>query len=269
MFDDISFLVQETFRDFEKTKGSKRFLDNFFAKDVKLPEEVPGFFYHLQKKASTFVIRIHPTSNLREDYKNITKHPGLYPSLRLNEGDEAIEEKLSYFECDRIEVAQNIKSCLGNKRYPMYEERVLNVSDPSDSWWLKLDDNKITIMFKLSHTDDVSRLIKLGPLGESDKCLETFNQLYGYFKLMFPIDEYVSGHGQWSMTCAENSNVYFEYLKVLFSHGETSYDFWEYLRKLEMESESKSYCESLQKANYFMMELSFIRHFWRTIEEQL
>jgi hypothetical protein len=269
MFDDISFLVEETFRDVEKSEGSKGLFNNFFNKEVLTPDEVPGFFYHLQKKASTFVIRIHPTANLKEDYKNILKHPDLFPTLRLNEGEQTLGEKLAYFECDRLEIAKNIKSHLGNKRFPMFEERVFNVSDPGDSWWLRLEEKKITVLFKLSHTEDMGRLIKLGPLGDSHKSLDTLNQLYGYFKMMMPIEDYSSGYGQWSMSCAEADNVNFENLKRLFSHGETSHELWEVLRKMELESQGKPFLESLQKANYFLMELSFIRHFWKTIEEKL
>jgi hypothetical protein len=270
MFDDISFLVQETLNDAEKqSPSSKGFLSNFFSREVETPDEVPGFFYHLQKKSSTFVIRIHPSANLKTDFKNINKHPDLYPTLRLQEGEGELSEKLSYFECDRFEVATNIKSHLGNKRFPMFEERIFNVSDPGDSWWLKCDENKMTLLFKLSHTEDIGSLIKLGPLGDAKKSLEIFKQLFGYFKMIFPVEDYSSGYGQVCMTCAEDQHLHFENLKLLFQTGETSHEFWEYLRQLEMNSQDKPVLESLQKANYFLMELGFTRSFWKTIEEQL
>ncbi len=270
MFDEISFLVQETFKDVENSKFNRGLFNNIFSKnDENLPEEVPGFFYHLQKKASTFVIRIHPCVNLKEEYKSILKHPDMYPTLRLNEGDELLSDKLSYFECDRLEIAKNIKAQLGNKRFPLFEERVLNVSDPSDSWWLKVEDNSIKILFKLSHTEDLGSLIKLGPLGEPEGSQSTLNQLYGYFKMIFPLGNYSIDFSQWSISCSEDNNQNFEYLKQIFVNGETSYDFWEYLRHLEIQSQGRSYLESLQKANYFMMELAATRNFWKTIQDKL
>ncbi len=269
MFDEISFLVQETFKDAESSQGAKGLFNNFFSKKENLPDEVPGFFYHLQKKASTFVIRIYPSENLKQDYINIVNHPDLYPTLRLQEDEGTLEEKLKFFECDRIEIAKNIKQHLGNKRFPIFEERVFNVSDPGDSWWLSQDGNTVNIHFKLSRTQSVANLVKLGPLGESKRYLETFGKLGGYFNMIFPIADYSSAHGQLSITCSENENYYFDLFKQLLEFGETSHDFWEYLRKLEVDSQHREYLDSLQKANYFLMELGFIRHFWKKIEEEL
>ncbi|MBT4792536.1 MAG: hypothetical protein HON90_13270 [Halobacteriovoraceae bacterium] len=269
MFDDINFLVQETFNDLEKPKAGSGFFAKLFAKDEKLPEEVPGLIYHLQKKSSTFVLRIHPTANLKKEYKNIIKHPDMFPALRLNEGDEPIETKLQFFECDRFEIAQNIRAQLGNKRFSIFEERVLNISDPGDSWWLKIEENKIILLFKLSYTDDISNLVKLGPLGEVHRSADVLIQLRGYFKMIFPIAEYSCSHGHWTLSCAETNNGNFENLKKLFIEGETSHEFWEYLRYLEVKAENKPFLESVQKANYFLLETSLMRRFWKEVENQL
>ena len=267
MFDDIGFLVQETFKEVENPE-TKGFFNNFFNKE-ELPEEVPGFLYHLQKKASTFVIRIHPSENLKDDYKNIIKHPNLHPGLRLEEDSLPVKEKLKYFECDRVEIARNIKQHLGNKRFPMFEERIFNVSDPGDSWWLSLEENKIKILFKLSHTEDLGRLIKLGPLGEMQKNIDIFGQLFGYFNMIFPVEDYSSAHGQLTISCKESEHLYFNLFKKLITTGETSHEFWDYLRRLEVEAEGKPFLASLQQANYFLMELGFIRSFWKSIEQDL
>jgi hypothetical protein len=175
MFDDISFLVSETLKDAESKQEPKQGLfSNFFgnSKEV-LPEETPGVFYHLQIKASTFVIRVYPSENLREDYTSITKHPDLYPALRLEEGEGELVEKLQFFECDSLKIANAIKLQLGNKRFPLFEENIFNVSDPSDSWWVQADDNKLSIFFKLAQTNSLENLVKIGPLGDSTKALES------------------------------------------------------------------------------------------------
>lgn len=268
MFDDISFLLQETLKDAQTvSKKNRKFIPQIFKQEEDLPEEMPGFLYHLQKKPSTFVIRIYPSKNLRSDYLNIKKHPDLFPTLRLNEVQGDMIEQLQYFECDRYEFALSIKNNLGNKRFPIFEERIFNISDPGDSWWLKLDDQRITILFKLSHTDDIKKLVKLGPLGDPIKTMDILGQLYGYFQMIFPIMDYSSCHGQWSVSCGERDNSNFDYLKQLFLSGETSHELWEYLRRLEFEADSKIVLDSLQRANYFLMEMSYIRNFWKQIEE--
>jgi hypothetical protein len=272
MFDDISFLVSETLKDAESKQEPKAGLfSSFFgnSREEELPEEVPGLFYHLQIKASTFVIRIHTSENLREDYKSIMKHPDMYPSLRLEEGSDELRDKVQYFECDSVNVARSIKKQLGNKRFPLYEENVFNVSDPSDSWWVAANDTKISIYFKLSQTKNLSNLTKIGPLGDSSESLETFSQLYGYFKMLFPIEDYSSAHGQFSMSVSSDDNLMFNLFKKLLVEGEVDHEFWEYLRNLEFNSAEQPYYDSLKKANYFMMELAMLRNFWKTIETQL
>lgn len=266
MFDDISFLVQETLKDAASLRQSDGpLLDCFHSEEERLPEEVPGILYHLQKKASTFVVRIHPCENLKTDYQKVLENPHSYTDLRLNESEKKTKEVIKYFECDRFELAKTIKKTLGNKRYPLFEERVFNISDPGDSWWIKIEGNRMGLLFKLSHTEDLSKLVKIGPLGDPQKAMETLNQLYGYFKMIFPVGDYACGHGQWSVSCLDENDANFHYLKSLFLNGETSHDFWEYLRQLESQSQGAPYLESLQKANYFLMELSCIREFWKQL----
>lgn len=274
MFDDISFLVSETLKDAESKQQQPKngLFSSFFglSKDEEhLPDEVPGLFYHLQIKASTFVIRISPSENLREDYQSIMKHPNLYPVLRLEEGSGELSDKVQFFECDSVSVAKTIKQQLGNKRFPLFEENVFNVSDPSDSWWVSSEDSKISIYFKLSQTNSLENLTKIGPLGDSSRALETFSQLYGYFKMLFPIEDFSSAHGQFSISTPGEDNLMFDLFKKLLVEGEVDHDFWEYLRNLEFNSTDKPYYESLKKANFFMMELAMLRNFWRTIESQL
>ena len=270
MFDEISFLVQETLKGAENATQVK---DDSFLREAtthqQMPDEVPGFLYHLQKKASTFVIRILPCENLKQDFLSVLKYPDLYPSLRLSEAQEAPERALSFYECDRFEVAQSIKSILGNKRFPMFEEHIFNVSDPGDSWWLKTEQDRLTVLFKLSHTEDMEKLTKLGPLGDPTKTMQILENLYGYFKMIFPVGDYVCAHGQWSVSTDNFDDKNFQYLKQLLKNGETSHDFWEYLRKLEFEAVEKNYLSSLQKANYFLMELSCMRNFWKIVETKL
>ena len=269
MLDDIGFLVQETFKDSGNSNQSRNFLSQIFSKQNDLPDEVPGFFYHLQKKESTFVIRVHPCENLKLEYKNIVKHPNLYPTLRLLEDEGEVEEKLQYFECDLFNIAKNIRFHLGNKRFPIYEDRVFNVSDPGDSWWLAIGEDDLNIHFKLSQTTNISNLIKLGPLGDSVELMRTFSKLYGYFNLLFQVEDYSSGHGQVHIKAQDQQNLNFRHFKQLLLTGETSHEFWDYLRDLELKYQNHEMVKSIRKANYLMMELAFTRHFWKTIQEQL
>lgn len=268
MFDDISFLVQETFREVEKNNKAKNLFQGFWNQKQNLPDEVTGVLFHIQKNAATFVVRVHVSENLKLDYLSVMKHPDLFPALRFEE-DDNLQEKLMFFECDDLKVAKAIKEKLGNKRFPIFEEQVFNISDPGDSWWLKRERNRLSIFFKLTHTNRLDNLIKLGPLGDGEKAMEIFSKLYGYFQMIFDIQDYSSAFGQFSIASSQEGDKFFEYFYELLATGDVSHEFWDKLRNLEILHSHEAYANDLKQANYFIMELSQLRRFWCEIQENL
>lgn len=269
MFDDISFLVQETFKEVESKRKSGSLFGQFFQSNENLPEEeTSGVLFHIQKNAATFVVRIHASTDLRNDYIAALKHPDLYPTLRFEDEDN-VRDLLCFFECDNIEIAKTIKERLGNKRFPIFEEQVFNISDPGDSWWLKKEGKKISIFFKLSHTERMASLVKLGPLGDAEKNMDIFSKLYGYFQMLFPIEDYSSAFGQFSMSPKDPNDPIFHDVTHLLSHGEMSFEFLEKLRNLEILHKHESYADDLKQANYFLIELAQLRRFWKEIQNSL
>jgi len=99
--------------------------------------------------------------------------------------------------------------------------------------------------------------------------MEKFSKLHGYFNLLFPVADYSCAHGQFSMSCSEPDNQVFNELIRVFTEGDVGHDFWETLRKLEMDSQDEPYLKALQQANYFLIEISTIRNFWKQIELQV
>lgn len=277
--DDIDAMVQATFsgegefhgqNPFDNLELTNSICANNTIDDLELPDQCPGVFYNLELKASTFVIRIFPSNDLSVDYPKILEHPEDYPTLRLlSDDDRSVKEKLQYFECDMPELAHQIKKELSNKRFPIFEEHVFNVSDPGDSWWVKSDAGELKVFFKLSRTESMDSLIKLGPLGDTNLAMEKFKKLYGYFRMLFPIADYASAHGQLTIKCEYANDPIFKDFVKIFTVGDSGFDFWDYLRKLEMSSQDKPYIESLKQANLFLMEIANMRRFWMRIQEQL
>lgn len=269
---DLDALVQETFKNSLDMKGMDPFKSEFKFRDeeIELPEMVPGILYNLEIKASTFVIRILPSSNLADDYQKVLAHPENYPTLRLLSDDEKpVKEKLCFFESDSFVLAKELKKELGNKRLPIFEEHVLNVSDPGDSWWISTEGNEFKIFFKLSRTEAMDKMIKLGPLGDTEHAIDMFNKLYGYFQMLFPVADYSSAHGQLAIRCEREHDPIFKAFIEIFTKGDADHAFWEYLRDLEVKAEGKAYMESLQKANFFMMQIATMRRFWMQIQDRL
>lgn len=277
--DEIEMLVAQTFRDAEMLSKDGNDLvfsdeeqsDFHDSGNMRLPDEVPGILYYLQKKASTFVIRIHPTNNLSETRKSILANPEDYPSLRLLSGDDdrSLEEKLDFHECDNLQLAQAIKHQLANKRFPLHEERIINVSDPGDNWWVKADGERLAIYFKLCRTESMDSLIKAGPLGERDGAMDFFNKLYGYFSLIFPVKDFSSAHGQFFLSCEHEAHPLFQELVKVFTEGEIGNGLWEKLRDLEFGAKSPEVLSSIKRANYFLMEVAAMRSFWVEIQKKL
>ena len=271
---DLDALVQETFKTSLDMKGMDPFKSEFKFEDealaFELPEMVPGILYNLEIKASTFVIRILPSSNLADDYQKVLANPKNYPSLRLlDESDKTVRQKLCFFESDSFFLAKELKKELGNKRFPTFEEHVLNVSDPGDSWWISTESAELKIFFKLSKTEAMEKMVKLGPLGDTEHAIDMFNKLYGYFQMLFPVADYSSAHGQLAIRCEIEHDPIFKALIDIFVNGDADHAFWEYLRDLEIKAEGKPYMESLQKANFFMMQIATMRRFWMQIQDRL
>ena len=189
-----------------------------------------------------------------------------YLSLRV---DSDSLPNLKYFECDSLDIADVIKENLANKRFPIEEENVFNVSDPGESWWFSDEGDTFKIYFKLSRTEKIHQFTKLGPLGDTVRFSDLFLKLQGYFQKIFPVADYASGSAQVLMSSAERDNVNFRSLKHLFKSGEVTPELFDFLKNWEMSPESNAYKDSLQKANYILIELATIRSFWLEIENDL
>lgn len=270
MLDDITRLVDLTFDQLEKFKDSDPFA---FGQKEKIsldqsiaPSEVPGILYHVQVKGQVFVVRIFESSDLSKDFTEALKYPEHYPSLRLiEEDDSSIEEKLRFFECDTLSIAKNVKQHLGNKRFPLYEEHVFNVSDPADSWWLQKEGSEISLSFKLAKTQKTSQMMKIGPLGDAERATKKLTKLAGYFSLLFPVESYSCAHGTFYLKTRVSSHPFFKDFVALLSGDQVGHDFWMYLVRLEIEAEDIETKEFIQEANFFLMELSVMRRFWKQV----
>ena len=256
MFDDISFLVQETFNE------AAKFADNALGKEV--PEECSGVLFHVEKQTSTFVIRILTSENLAQDFNKVSNNTDAYPNLRLEDA-----QALSFFATDNLNLAQIIKERFANKRFPIFEENILNVSDPGDSWYMDLASEKIKINFKLSATNILEHFLKIGPVGDAAETFKNFSNLGGYFQMLFPLSDYTCTSNQLEISCSEVNNPVFAGLKNLFERGEATHEFWEALRSVEKNHMNESYIESLREANQYMLQLSLLRSFWIDVQKRI
>lgn len=162
--DDISFLVNETFKTVENT-GVER----------AMVPATGGILYSLAENESTFVIRGLCSKNLKEDYQQLIekKH---HETLRI---DEDSKKDVFWFETDFWERSEMILELAGQKRFLKENERLSNLSDPHLYWSLSVEPQliKIDLSGRKKHN---AQLVPLGYIGEVSIALKRFSEILGY-----------------------------------------------------------------------------------------
>lgn len=267
--DEIELLVAETF---------KHFHENFATDEVVKSElpmmsddeeafsfpEGPGVIYHVQKSTSVFVIRTMVSENIRNDYKKILETPEDYPSLRLLEGgDQDISGKLKFFPVENPSQAEIIHDQLHNRRFPINEEMMCNLSDPGFSWWLTKKARGFQLAFTMSVASD-ENTTKLGPLGDRELALRNFQTF----------EELVTSAGIEMNIQNETNRVQFtdceefilEELKDVFEFGVITQTLSDIFKILSKKISDDS---TLQTTWFYLQELAAMRRFWIQIQYDL
>lgn len=265
--DEIEQMVADTFKHFHENY-SHEVAPEIVAdvpndSDLEIPEEA-GVIYHVQKSASVFVIRTMVSQNIREDYLKILERPEDYPSLRLIEGGVTeVADKLKFFLVENPSQAEIIHDQLHNRRFPINEEMMCNLSDPGFSWWLTKKNQGFQLAFTMSVASD-ENTIKLGPLGDRELALKNFQQL----------EALVTSAGIEMNIQNETNRVQFtdceefilEELKDVFEFGvmtQTLKDLFKIInRKIKNDS-------TLQTTWFYLQELAAMRRFWIQIQYDL
>lgn len=267
--DEIELLVAETFRhfheNFEQTEAnSSSPLSNGQIEEREELPEGPGVIYHIQKSTSVFVVRTFVSMNIGHDFQKILKRPEDYPSLRLLEnGTEDLGNKLKFFLVENPSEAEIIHDQLHNRRFPMFEEMMCNLSDPGFSWWLTKKPSGFQISFTMSVSED-GNTIKLGPLGDRELALRNFQSFEGL----------VTSAGLEMNIQNELNRVQFsdceefllEELKDVFEFGVVTDTLKDLFKILARKGANSS---RLEEAWFYLHELAAMRRFWIQIQFDL
>lgn len=268
--DDIELMVAETFKHFQENfsrieSGPAPFVYSNDDHDEvsEIPGE-PGLLYHLQKSSSLFVIRTFVSQNIREDYEKIMANPEDYPSLRLLEGGaEDISKKLRFFILDNHLQAEIIHDQIANRRFPVDEEMMCNLSDPGFSWWLTKKENGFQVSFTLSVGSE-DQTVKLGPIGDQQLALKSFQQMENLMQeagLVLNIQN-ESNRVQFN----EGEEILLEELKDLFEFGVVGEGMTDLFKLLARRIADMSQLETLW---LYLQEIAAMRRFWIQIQYDL
>lgn len=267
--DEIEQMVAETFKHFDENFVHTDPMFPVFAKNVaddrglEIPKEA-GVIYHVQKSVSVFVIRTLVSQNIREDYFKIMERPEDYPSLRLLEGGESeVADKLKFFLVENPSQAEIIHDQLHNRRFPINEQMMCNLSDPGFSWWLTKKPLGFQLAFTMSVASDENTM-KLGPLGDKELALKNFQQL----------ESLVTRAGIEMNIQNETNRVQFtdceefilEELKDVFEFGVMTQTLKDLFLIIDRKIKNNS---SLQTTWFYLQEVAAMRRFWIQIQYDL
>jgi hypothetical protein len=263
--DDIEILVAETFRHFNENFQKSEEVTSAPPEGIihpGLPEE-PGVLYHIQKSPSVFVIRTLVSRNIREDYLRILEVPEDYPSLRLVDGSETdIESRLRFFIVENQFQAEVIHDQLNNRRFPVHEEMMCNLSDPGFSWWMTKKDNALQVSFNLSSTQDEST--KLGPLGDRELAVKSFLS-FGELLTRCGLPLAIVNEPN-RVVFEEEERLLLDDIQDMFEIGIISDGLTKLFGLLARKTSNDGTMESLW---YYFQELASIRRFWIQIQYDL
>jgi hypothetical protein len=264
--DEIEQMVQETFKHFHENFQNVENATKSIPADLMRPglPTDPGILYHIQKSPSVFVIRTLVSQNIREDYLKILDNPEDYPSLRLVEGEaDEIDTRLRFFIVENHYQAEVIHDQLNNRRFPVDEEMMCNLSDPGFSWWMTSRENSLQVAFNLSSSLE-GGAVKLGPLGDRELAVKSF----------LKFGELLSSSGLHLSIQNEPNRVIFEEeeklltqdIQDLFEIGIVGDGLSELFRLLAKKSTD---CGTMESLWYYFQELASIRRFWIQIQYDL
>lgn len=247
--DDIELLVCQTF-ELNNLKGKNPFNDE----EILYPQ-TPGIIYKVEKGPSTFVVRMIEVENIAYEFEKVLNAPEAYTSLRLN--PEQLD--LKYFPTNTIEEASFIKEQINNKRFPMQEDTLCNISDPGFSWWMSITPYSIKISFKNYRVEQDNEYLPIGPIGEPKIAAMKLNQCQIFLRELFPIGHYFCNENMFGLETSHYANENFEKLKLVFSEG----------KRLEELFDLNKFNAKHRNALNYLNEISTVRRFWLKVQETL
>jgi len=269
--DDIEFMVAETFRHFRENyqtempevPSAEEALKNE-SEENDMISRGPGIIYHLQKSTSLFVVRTFVSQNLQADYNQILEFPENYPSLRLLEtGAHSLSDKLRYFPLDHHVQAEIIHDLISNRRFPIHEEMMCNLSDPGFSWWLSKKASGFQLSFTLSVNGD-GEPVKLGPIGDQQLAMRNF-QLLGLLLNEAGLNLNVENESN-RVQFNDGEEFLLEEIKDLFEFGVVGEGLENLFKLLARRIKDHSQLETLW---FYLQEVAAMRRFWIQIQYNL
>lgn len=256
-FEALARETMELSRDFKNQEFS---FEDDFSFHSEEPVETPsgfGLLYRLEKGISTFCVRGFPSADLQEDFEGLKEGDReIIEALKITESENM--DEVRFFPTESKELAETICDELVNRRFPIEEDILCNLSDPGFSWWMDEGDDHFQVFFKSHGIHRADDYIRLGPLGDSTIASNRILKAENIFRGAFPVGEFVSTDKGFAISTTDPKNPNFLMLKNFFLTGENS-------------TTEETYPSTIDgKTLYFYFkEVSVLREFWLRLEKDM
>lgn len=229
---------------------------SFHEEEVLAPDG-PGLIYKLEKGVSTFCVRGIVCHDIKETFEELVEgEKSLFNQLKLETAEDA--DLIKFYSTESMELAEQISDELINRRFPIEEDILCNISDPGFSWWLDVSEDHFQVFFKSHGIHRAEDYIRLGPLGDRGIASSRMIKAEPIFRAAFPVGEFVSSDKGFAISTTDSTNINFQTLKNFFLTGENS-------------TTEGSFPPSIEGRTlfYYFKEIASIRNFWITIEKEM
>ena len=218
----------------------------------------PGIIFRIEKGVHTFCIRGFSTDSIEQSLVDIESgEVRTCSKLKIKSEDDY--DHINFFEFKSLEIAEKIQHSLFNRRFPIDETLICNLSDPGFSWWLRDSDVGFEVYFQTYQADDNNKqLHKLGPLGDLYNATDIFRNTENILRKFFPINEFSCDDKSLKIIPCDPENTRFKELLNLLYRGDQAF-----LSTFFPANETESHLLD------YLQEISSLRQFWLNVEEIL
>lgn len=233
---------------------SNHLLNQFAIDQVPRYPQSSGVVFRIDRGAGTFCLRGVACKNIEETFSALDRHDEvLYKKLKID-GDV---DDVRYFESGSLERAEMIRDQLFNRRFPIEEDRICNISDPGFSWWMERKDCSIQIYYQSISVDRATTLTKLGPIGDGKIASRFFMYLESVLSDLMPMVHFSSEPRSFKLVC-ETAHPLFNELIELFQTGRDIFT-----------NPQFDAIKMVPTLYFYLSELATLRQFWISVEDDV
>lgn len=245
----------------EKEKQNSDFYENVYEdvleEGLPLAPAGPGLLFKIEKGSQTFCIRGFATDCIEQSLLDVESGE-VNARAKLKFRDENDFDHLNFFEIPSFDLAFRIQNNLFNRRFPINESLVCNLSDPGFSWWLNDSEDGFELFFQTYQILGNENFLSIGPIGDQFKAVQRLHAAENTLRKFFPIKEFSCDDKSFKIVpCDPENKKYQQFLDLLY-RGEK-----DFLSEFFPQDTDE------QVLYDYLLELASMRSLWINVEEIL